>query len=903
VPVQGSGFTFAAGNARKLLAIPLYVLGAIASLVTPRRADLWVFGSGSGIGEGALALHEYARGRGHELVWLAGTASELARARELGIRAEPKMSRRGFMLTLRAGLLAITHGFGDVNRFATRGAFVVQLWHGIPLKHIQLDSAVTFSGRYPRLLRWAYRRSAANIDLVPAASELSAARLRTAFGLPADKLVVTGDPRDDVLFSTTKDAARARLGLGGRQILLYAPTWRDGGADPSVPSDAEWRAIDDWLAERDAILVVRPHPHGVGNYAAGLALSPRVRMLEARTEPDITPLLPAFDILVTDYSSIAFDFALTDGVVAFLAPDVDAYAGSRGLYEPYSLFSGATEASTWAELLSVLENPEQLRPHTAHLADTHHTFRDGRNTARVYDEIITRMHGPAKGTRMTPSLTGGSVVPVDSVPVDITVESVEITAAGIILSAPLAGSHPASVTLVGPRVSLAAKLDVSGDSWSATVPLLASRWGGELLPAPSGVYRLVITAVDGTQLKAFVSSAAVLLPGIARVEVEGDLVTISAPLSDSERGATNQARLETEYRSRDVSPASAVFFESFYGQNASCNPRALDEAIARSHPGTTRYWSVVDASVSVPAGAIAVIEGSEQWWRARGEARLIVVNDWLRKRWLKRPHQTVLQTWHGTMLKKIAINRPRHGLRATIATVLESRRWDVLLSQNPHSSRIFRSAYRYRGPIWEEGYPRDDALASGDGAQIRERLGVPAGRRVLLYAPTWRDNRVEHIDHLDVAAFTSTLGDDYVTLIRGHSRTLRPGRDVQASNVIDVTGYPDVTDLFLAADALITDYSSVMFDFSVTGKPIYFFTPDLDHYREQLRGFYFDLIEVAPGPVVRTAAELAELVQSSDSVTAQYADRYAAWQSRFNPRDDGHAADRVVRRLEELGAL
>jgi CDP-glycerol glycerophosphotransferase (TagB/SpsB family) len=279
------------------------------------------------------------------------------------------------------------------------------------------------------------------------------------------------------------------------------------------------------------------------------------------------------------------------------------------------------------------------------------------------------------------------------------------------------------------------------------------------------------------------------------------------------------------------------------------------------------------------------------------------VNDWLRKRWLKRPHQTVLQTWHGTMLKKIAINRPRHGVRATIAAVLESRRWDVLLSQNPHSSRIFRSAYRYRGPIWEEGYPRDDALLSADGAAIRKSLGIPSKKRVLLYAPTWRDDRLEHIDHLDVAAFTDSLGPDYVTLIRGHSRTLRPGRDVRASNVIDVTGYPDVADLFLVADALITDYSSVMFDFSVTGKPIFFFTPDLDHYREQLRGFYFDLIEIAPGPVVRTPAELIALIRSVDAVAAEYAARYAAWQSRFNPRDDGHAAERVVRRLEELGAL
>jgi CDP-glycerol glycerophosphotransferase len=393
-----------------------------------------------------------------------------------------------------------------------------------------------------------------------------------------------------------------------------------------------------------------------------------------------------------------------------------------------------------------------------------------------------------------------------------------------------------------------------------------------------------------------------LVPGLARVAIEGDMVTLSAPLADDERGAANQARLEREYRGRSATPASAVFFESFYGQNASCNPRALDAEIARTHPQVTRYWSVVDASVAVPDGAVPIVEGSAEWWRVRAEARLLVVNDWLRKRWRPRPHQTVLQTWHGTMLKKIANDRPGQGVRAAIASILEARRWDVLLSQNAHSTAVFRSAYRFRGPIWQEGYPRDDSLARANGDAVRARLGIAASTKVLLYAPTWRDDRVEHVDHLDVAAFAEALGPDYLTLIRGHSRTLRPGRDLPASDrVIDVTGYPDVTDLFLAADALVTDYSSVMFDFSVSGKPMYFFTPDLEHYRERLRGFYFDLLADAPGPVTSDAAELARLVTSTDPL--EYGERYSAWQERFNPLDDGHAAQRIVQRLEGLGAL
>ena len=472
------------------------------------------------------------------------------------------------------------------------------------------------------------------------------------------------------------------------------------------------------------------------------------------------------------------------------------------------------------------------------------------------------------------------------------------------------GEAPAEFRLQASRQVLPAELIALGNRWSARVPLLVSNWNGPLLPARSGRYSVIATASDGSRMslqKPAELPAPQLLPGVTRVAVtsaDGPLVVaLSAPLTDRERGRLQQASLESDYRAAKDEPLNAVFFESFYGQNASCNPLAIDRAIARLRPDVARYWSVTDASVSVPSGATALIEGSSEWWRIRGSARLLVVNDWLRKRLRKRRYQTVLQTWHGTMLKKLALSRVRLGLRPAIATLRERGRWDILLAQNPYSRGIFRRAYAFTGSVWEEGYPRDDVLLTGNSAAIRDRLGISSGVTVLLYAPTWRDDRPDHVDHLDVARFAELLGDEYVTLIRGHSRTLLPGEDVRAPNVLDVTGYPDVSELFLVADALITDYSSVMFDFTVTGKPVYFFTPDLDHYREKLRGFYFDLIPVAPGPVVTTVAELAALVRDRDNVRRQFTEKYRAWRERFNPRDDGHAADRVVQRLLAEGLI
>jgi CDP-glycerol glycerophosphotransferase len=157
------------------------------------------------------------------------------------------------------------------------------------------------------------------------------------------------------------------------------------------------------------------------------------------------------------------------------------------------------------------------------------------------------------------------------------------------------------------------------------------------------------------------------------------------------------------------------------------------------------------------------------------------------------------------------------------------------------------------------------------------------------------------VDHLDVAAFARALGPDHVLLVRGHSSTWEHGHDHAAPGLIDVTGYPDVSDLLLVADVLVTDYSSVMFDWVSTGRPIVFFVPDLPRYRGELRGFYADLLSEAPGPVVETTDDLVHAVLHADDQRDQHADGLRAWQERFTSHDDGHAGRRVVQRMLDAG--
>ena len=421
-------FTFGHGNVQRLVSAPLYLLGGLVTTIVARRGRHWVIGCGSGVGEGALVLaRELARSHTEITVtWLTGSEREEQAAEAAGLDWVAKTSPAGWLRTAQAEVVVLTHGFGDVCRFTTAGAYVVQLWHGIPLKRIQLDSAVTM--RLPglwtpaplrRLLATAYRRQTARISLLPAASEVVAGRLRTAFAVAPSVVQVTGDPRDDVLADTDgRDVAADRVlrsalpGLPPGPAILYAPTWRDGAPDPAIPTRAEWAAIVAALDRTGTNLIIRSHPHGSGSYAAGPASSPRVAELGSALVADITPVLPAFDQLVTDYSSIALDFALLGRPVHFLAPDATAYAATRELYDDYRLVAG-DYTTTWSQTLTQIEDvTTKTSARTAaeqasrQLADRYHDFPAGGATARVLTVVqagLAARRAPAPVVKDSPS--------------------------------------------------------------------------------------------------------------------------------------------------------------------------------------------------------------------------------------------------------------------------------------------------------------------------------------------------------------------------------------------------------------------------------------------------------------------------------------------------------------------
>lgn len=415
--MAAGGFSFAAGNLRQLLAAPRYLVGGLRARRATRDPKTWVIGSAFGVADGAFA---FARAAGElpdppRLVWLARSEKEAADARNAGLEVAERDSDAGLQATLRAGLIAVTHGFGDVNRYGVSGAVIVQLWHGAPLKKLHADSpgvvGAGWLGRIPgmpALMRWAYRRGSRRISLLPVSSGFSAPFLRSAFHL-TDQVRVLGEPRTDVLFggspeqltAASHDLLDRRLGgLGDRRVVLFAPTWRDGGPDPSIPTAAEWEAIEAFCERHDVVLAIRPHPLGVGAYQH---VSDRVRLLPPALQPESMPVLWGFSALITDYSSILIDYAVTERPILLLAPDLEEYRRTRGMYFEYTTLSADPVCRTWDQVLVALDGLfTDARRHAAatersrELAARFHAFTDGRNAERVAEtaaELVRERFG------------------------------------------------------------------------------------------------------------------------------------------------------------------------------------------------------------------------------------------------------------------------------------------------------------------------------------------------------------------------------------------------------------------------------------------------------------------------------------------------------------------------------
>ena len=360
------------------------------------------------------------------------------------------------------------------------------------------------------------------------------------------------------------------------------------------------------------------------------------------------------------------------------------------------------------------------------------------------------------------------------------------------------------------------------------------------------------------------------------------------------------------FRQLPIDPNLALFAAYWY-RGYSCNPQAIYEKMRELRPKMRGVWVVNKKYVDdMPDGVDYVVAGTLQYYMALARAKYLINNVNYPNDIVKRRGTIHVQTFHGTTLKTMGMDmRGRKGAqkpKSMKKMMRRTDRWDYAISSNHYSTEVWRRAFPANYTMLEYGYPRNDVLVTAtedDRQRLRKELGIPPDKVAILYAPTFRDYQKKFEQHLDIEGFARTLADDYVLLTRHHYfysnvESLKVLQD--AGTIIDVSTYPSVQELCIASDVLITDYSSIQFDYANLNRPIVIYADDWDVYTS-VRGVNFDLLSNPPGAVATTEEELVEIFREGSYDTPETRRLLRKYRWRFCEFDDGRAAERVVKRV------
>ncbi len=350
-----------------------------------------------------------------------------------------------------------------------------------------------------------------------------------------------------------------------------------------------------------------------------------------------------------------------------------------------------------------------------------------------------------------------------------------------------------------------------------------------------------------------------------------------------------------------------IVFSNFNGKGFGCNPKYIALELLRRGIGTDLVWLARSPAGGFPPGVRTVpwggVRALAEWATAQVIVNNVRMGGFFARGFRKKKGQTYIQTWHGSYgIKKMEADCADLPDRYVRMAEIDSRRTDLLLTNSRWMTDLYRRNFWYDGEIFESGSPRNDILAAapepGRIAAIRSTIGLSAGERMVLYAPTFRDRDKDFFPQIDPASVVRALqlrfGGRWVLALRGHP--VRKVRSDPPAGVLDVSDAPDVQEILGAADAVITDYSSCAFDFLLTGRPVFAFAPDLREY-EAGRGLYYPL-EASPFSVALTFGELLENIAAFDP--APYSGKVGDFLREKGSADDGGASGRVAERIAAL---
>lgn len=356
---------------------------------------------------------------------------------------------------------------------------------------------------------------------------------------------------------------------------------------------------------------------------------------------------------------------------------------------------------------------------------------------------------------------------------------------------------------------------------------------------------------------------------------------------------------------------NTVLFVSFHGRGMTDNPMAIYEELKKENKYTLIWALSKDGMEKAPKDVEAVPYASLKYLYYLGRSKYWVFNCKMPEYVTKKEEQIYLQTWHGTPLKRLARDiivpegttfyRSEMSFQEMVKSYdKDVNNYNYMVSPNSFTTEVFQSAFGIeKKKLIETGYPRNDILSKfteEESQHIRKKYNIPAGKKVILYAPTWRDNHYKssgYVFHLEVefAKWKEKLGEEYVILFKPHY-LISNGFDLKAFEgfVYLVPAQDEISDLYIISDILVTDYSSVFFDYAVLNRPIYFYMFDLEHYKNELRGFYIDIYTELPGQIYTKEEQLIEDMSKQNYDYEQLKE----FNTRFNNMEDGNASKRVV---------
>ncbi len=739
------------------------------------------------------------------------------------------------------------------------GQVYIQTWHGTPLKRLGYDiekgdNAIHTQDELCEL----YRIDSERYTYLLSPSQFTSEKLTSAFNLPENNpntiIVEEGYPRNDFLSNfTEEDIANIKKKIGiedvDKKIVLYAPTWRDNQYDAKLgytySMDVDFDLLKKELAD-DCIILFRAHYFVANAFDfekyAGFVYN-------VSDYENINDLYAVADHLITDYSSVFFDYSILKRPITFYMYDLEAYANDiRGFYIALEDLPGEI-VQTEEELIGELKKEFVYDERYKKFNDRFTYLDDGKAAKRVVERCFgegaeeerSKAYPPKKEKKAAKKL-------------------------------------PKKISIKGKSPKKALKKTVKKNA--------------NLLKKP---YVIAL-----------------------------DVAKKSAALRVMMRSGLNQYKkllFKAHTIGKRVHPYN-VLLTSFNGKSYSDTPKAVYEYML-NNPAYRKYrfiWVFDEPEqyefLKENPRTFIVKNKSKRFERALASSKYWISNSRLYDYIVPKKNQIYVQCWHGTPLKRLGydiensnnVMNSQSEIRYKYRT--DAERFSYLLSPSAFTTDVFTTAWNLAetgqsDKIMEVGYPRNDYLINYTKAQVnvlKEKLDIPADKRVLLYAPTWRDDQhtsgVGYVYEAQVNfdRLREALSDEWVILFRAHYLVANAfDFDAYEGFVYNVSSYDDISELYVVSDMLMTDYSSVFFDYANLKRPILFYMYDKEYYGEDLRGFYIDLEEL-PGPIVEAEEEMIDKIQSVDAWFS-VDDRYQAFNDKFNQLDDGKASERFAKHV------